>query len=136
MSTGRLSGGDRRPRPTASHSTARLLLILAALGWSTSGVILKSLPSVHWLAIAGLRSAFGALIFLPGVRGPHPPRGKLLAAVGLYALLYAFEDSLLALTAQGGWLFVVPVAIAFVISFVHGGFTAHFWDLLGIKAKK
>jgi len=59
-----------------------------------------------------------------------------LPTVGLYALLYAFEDSLLALIAQGGWLFVVPVAIAFVISFVHGGFTAQFWDILGIKAKK
>ena len=59
-----------------------------------------------------------------------------LPTVGLYTLLYAFEDSLLALTAQGGWLFVVPVTIAFVISFVHGGFTAHFWDLLGIKARK
>ncbi len=59
-----------------------------------------------------------------------------IPSVGLYALLYAFEDSLLALSAEGGWMFVVPVAIAFLFSFVHGGFTAHFWDLLGIKAKK
>ena len=59
-----------------------------------------------------------------------------LPTVGLYTLLYAFEDSLLALPAQGGWLFVVPVTIAFVISFVHGGVTPHFWDLLGITARK
>jgi hypothetical protein len=57
-------------------------------------------------------------------------------SVGLYSLLYTFEDSLLELSAQGGWLFIVPVAIAFAFSFVHGGFTAHFWDLLGIKARK
>jgi hypothetical protein len=57
-------------------------------------------------------------------------------STGLYVLLYAFEDTLLALSAQGGWLFLVPVVIAFVFSFVHGGFTAHFWDILGIKAKK
>jgi hypothetical protein len=57
-------------------------------------------------------------------------------SIGLYSLLYAFEDSLLALSAQGGWLFIIPVAIAFLFSFVHGGFTAHFWDLLGIKARK
>jgi hypothetical protein len=59
-----------------------------------------------------------------------------IPSVGLYTLLYAFEDSLLELSAQGGWLFIVPVAIAFVFSFVHGGFTSHFWDLLGIRAKK
>lgn len=59
-----------------------------------------------------------------------------LPSIGLYALLYAFEDRVLALSAEGEWMFLVPVTIAFVFSFVHGGFTAHFWDLLGIKAKK
>jgi hypothetical protein len=54
----------------------------------------------------------------------------------LYVLLYLFEDSFLALASNGGWFFLVPVATAFVFSFVHGNFTAYFWDMLGIKAKK
>jgi hypothetical protein len=30
----------------------------------------------------------------------------------------------------------VPVAMAFLFSLVHGAFTGHFWDVLGIKARK
>ena len=59
-----------------------------------------------------------------------------LTALILYFLLYLFEDSILAFTARGGWYFIAPVAIAFVVSYVHGNFTSHFWDILGIKAKK
>ena len=54
----------------------------------------------------------------------------------LYALLYAFEDTLVDFGHRGGWYFLVPVLIAFVLSYVHGSFTAHFWDFLGIKTKK
>lgn len=36
---------------------------------------------------------------------------------------------------EGNWLFVlVPILIAFVVSYVHGTFTAMFWDSLGLKA--
>ncbi len=59
-----------------------------------------------------------------------------LAALILYFLLYLLEDQVLAFTSQGGWYFITPVVIAFVFSYVHGTFTAHFWDVLGIKAKK
>lgn len=59
-----------------------------------------------------------------------------LASLLLYFLLYLFEDSILAFTTRGRWYFIVPVAIAFIFSYAHGNFTAHFWDLLGIKAKK
>jgi len=54
----------------------------------------------------------------------------------LYVLLYLFEDSFLALSSNGRWFFLIPVTAAFVFSFVHGNFTAYFWDMLGIKAKK
>lgn len=54
----------------------------------------------------------------------------------LFSLLYVFEPDLISFSSKGGWYFLVPVAIAFVFSYVHGAFTAHFWDLLGIKAKK
>ncbi len=59
-----------------------------------------------------------------------------LISLALYFLLYFFEDSILAFTTRGGWYFVAPVVIAFVFSYVHGNFTAYFWDILGIKAKK
>ncbi len=59
-----------------------------------------------------------------------------LATVVLYALLFASETQILSATAKGGWYFLIPVTIAFVFSFTHGNFTALFWDVLGIKAKK
>jgi len=54
----------------------------------------------------------------------------------LYILLYLFEDSILDLSSRGRWYFLLPILAAFVFSFMHGNFTAHFWDMLGIKAKK
>jgi hypothetical protein len=36
---------------------------------------------------------------------------------------------------EGNWLFVlVPILIAFVVSYVHGTFTSMFWDSLGLRA--
>jgi hypothetical protein len=32
------------------------------------------------------------------------------------------------------WLFLVPIVIAFVFSYVHGTFTGLFWESLGFKA--
>lgn len=38
-------------------------------------------------------------------------------------------------TQQGEkWLFVVPVAVAFLFSYVHGSFTSHFWETMGLRA--
>ena len=73
-----------------------------------------------------------------GLAGKQITRAALfgLVSVVLYFLLYLFEDEILAFTSHGGWYFLAPVAIAFLFSFVHGNFTAHFWEVLGIKAKK
>jgi len=54
----------------------------------------------------------------------------------LYILLYLFEDEFLSLSTRGAWFFVIPVTAAFVFSYTHGNFTSHFWDSLGIKARK
>lgn len=54
----------------------------------------------------------------------------------LYALLFAFEDRILEVTGKGGWSFLIPLAIAFTLSYTHGTFTASFWDFFGIKAKR
>jgi hypothetical protein len=73
-----------------------------------------------------------------GRAGALMTRAALFGIVSLvlYFLLYFFEDSILAFTSRGGWYFIAPVVIAFVFSYVHGNFTAFFWDVLGIKAKK
>ena len=55
---------------------------------------------------------------------------------GLYLGLFLFEDAILRASGLGRWYFVVPVTIAFIFSWVHGAFTGHFWDALGVQAKK
>ena len=57
-----------------------------------------------------------------------------LAAV-LFYLLFHFELEIVEITSKGGWSFLIPVAIAFAISYAHGNFTSVFWDWLGIRAK-
>ena len=61
-------------------------------------------------------------------------------SAGLYVLLFLFSDKLTELAAAtraGEKLYaLVPLAVAMVFSFVHGAFTGHFWDLLGLRAKK
>lgn len=38
---------------------------------------------------------------------------------------------------EGKWWYVfAPIAMAFALSYTHGNFTALFWDVLGLKAKK
>lgn len=58
------------------------------------------------------------------------------ASLVLYLCLFFFERDILALSALGGWHFLIPVGIAFVFSFAHGTFTGHFWDALGVRAKR
>ena len=65
--------------------------------------------------------------------GPLLGFGALTAL--LYFLLFYFETEIVELTSQGGWSFLLPVTVAFAISYGHGNFTALFWDWLGIKAK-
>lgn len=54
----------------------------------------------------------------------------------LYLALFLNETAVLEISRRGHWWFLVPVAIAFLFSFVHGTFTGLFWDVLGVKAKK
>jgi hypothetical protein len=62
------------------------------------------------------------------------------ASAGLYFLLFLFSDrltELAAATRAGEKIYaLVPLVVAMVFSFVHGAFTGHFWDLLGLRAKK
>jgi hypothetical protein len=58
----------------------------------------------------------------------------------LYALLYRYSADLVQLaelTHQGHKaFFFVPIAVALVFSLIHGAFTGHFWDALGLKPKR
>ena len=62
-----------------------------------------------------------------------------MTSAGLYFLLFWFSDTLpelAAATRRGEKLAaLVPLAIAMIFSVVHGAFTGHFWDLLGLRAK-
>lgn len=61
-----------------------------------------------------------------------------VGSLTLYLLLFAYADQLVLWaeqTRQGNkLLFLIPIAIAFVFSWVHGSFTGHFWELLGVRA--
>lgn len=62
------------------------------------------------------------------------------ASAALYFLLYLFADEAIELarrTREGErvW-FLVPIAIAFLFSLVHGAFTAHFWEAVGLRAAR
>ena len=63
-----------------------------------------------------------------------------IASVGLYFLLFVFNDEIrlaAEATSRGDKsLFFIPIIIAFIFSIVHGAFTGHFWEALGVKAKK
>lgn len=58
----------------------------------------------------------------------------------IYTLLYIYSADLvqLAQTTHMGerHYFFVPVVIALLFSFVHGAFTSHFWDMMGVKPKQ
>ncbi len=56
--------------------------------------------------------------------------------LAIYVTLFSLEGHILNLTSQGKWSFVIPIGIAFTVSYFHGAFTSGFWDALGVKAKK
>lgn len=63
-----------------------------------------------------------------------------VGSILLYVLLYAYADQFVrwAQRTHDGEkvLFLIPIVVALVFSFVHGAFTGHFWEVLGFKAAK
>jgi len=57
-------------------------------------------------------------------------------SIGLYALLFLEQDLVNATFGKGGVHALLPIATAFLFSFVHGSFTGNFWTALGIEAAK
>ena len=68
------------------------------------------------------------------------PVGKMLVygvlSAALYAALLSNQAAITALFTRGAWYAALPIATAFAISFVHGGFTNYFWSVMGIEATK
>ncbi len=63
-----------------------------------------------------------------------------IASIALYIGLYHYNDLILEAATQvrsgDKSLFLLPIAIAFVFSYIHGAFTGRFWHALGLKAKQ
>lgn len=55
-------------------------------------------------------------------------------SIGLYVALYAYSGSILEVTTKGHFYAVLPVAAAFLFSYVHGTFTGNFWTAMGVNA--
>lgn len=60
-----------------------------------------------------------------------------VGSLALFVLLFHFSDETVELarrTREGEKIwFIVPIAIAFLFSLVHGAFTGYFWDAVGLK---
>jgi len=68
------------------------------------------------------------------------PYGKVvlygIGATIIYVLLLMNQTLVNDYFTRGGLYAFLPIAAAFLISFVHGHFTGSFWTLVGVEAKK
>ncbi len=68
------------------------------------------------------------------------PYGALLIMGLLSTALYVFmllnQPAVNKYFAMGGVYAFLPIATAFIFSYVHGSFTGNFWTILGIEASK
>jgi drug/metabolite transporter superfamily protein YnfA len=59
-----------------------------------------------------------------------------IVSLALYATLLLQQDLITRYFAHGGIYAFLPIATAFLFSYVHGNFTGSFWTVLGIEASK
>ncbi len=57
-------------------------------------------------------------------------------SIALYAALFVYQESIIDFFGRGGAFAFLPVAAAFLFSYIHGSFTGSFWSLVGIEASK
>ena len=55
---------------------------------------------------------------------------------GVYAAVFLNQDLVMTYFTKGGIYALLPVAVVFAISYVHGNFTSSFWSALGIEGSK
>jgi len=59
-----------------------------------------------------------------------------IVSLALYTTLLMKQDVINSTFAQGGWYALLPIIVAFVFSYFHGGFTGYFWTVLGVEAAR
>ena len=55
---------------------------------------------------------------------------------GLYAAVFTNQDLVMKYFTKGGVYALLPVAVVFAVSYLHGNFTSSFWSALGIEGSK
>ena len=55
---------------------------------------------------------------------------------GLYAAVFTNQDFVMTYFTKGGVYALLPVAVVFAVSYLHGNFTSAFWSALGIEGSK
>lgn len=116
------SNGGRR---IAIHEMSQMH-ICASIVETGRAVVLDHLEYKKESLIMSARRSIAITVLLGG------------ASAALYVALLANSDLLVDLanrTRNGEkWLFFVPVAVAFAFSYIHGAFTGHFWESIGLRA--
>jgi ABC-type transport system involved in multi-copper enzyme maturation permease subunit len=68
------------------------------------------------------------------------PVGKMvlfgICSVIIYGAVLSYQSIITGYFTRGALYAALPIAGAFVLSYVHGHFTGYFWSVLGIEAKK
>ncbi len=59
-----------------------------------------------------------------------------LISIALYAALLLHQEIINSYVSKGSVYAFLPIAVAFLFSFVHGSFTGNFWTVLGVEAAK
>jgi len=59
-----------------------------------------------------------------------------IVSIALYTTLLLKQDLINENFAKGGLYALLPIITAFVFSYFHGGFTGHFWTVLGVEAAR
>ncbi|MBT3479086.1 MAG: EamA family transporter [Candidatus Marinimicrobia bacterium] len=98
-------------------STAHLILILAAILWSSGGVFIK-LVDMHPVAITGARSLVAAIVFLIYIRRPKFNRDKetIIGALAYCGMVMLYVASM-KLTTAANAIFLEFTAPIYVVIF-------------------
>ena len=60
-----------------------------------------------------------------------------IISIAIYAVLLSKQTFINDYFTRGGIFYaLLPIATAFLFSYIHGHFTGHFWTVVGIDAKK
>ncbi len=59
-----------------------------------------------------------------------------LITAAIYAAVFLNTGMVMKYFTKGGIYALLPVGLAFLVSFVHGAFTGNFWSAMGIEASK